>query len=91
MNTCIQARLEQGTVARELTFVASFSVQEFEKCLKANGSYGSLSEDTIKDASKRAHVSTNEQLHATSFDDTLSGTTAISLLLKVQGLFLPLS
>lgn len=31
-------------------------------------------------------MSTNEQLHDTTFDDTLSGTTAISLLLKVQGL-----
>ncbi len=60
-----------------------FVMQEFEKCLKENGSYGGLSEETIKDASTRAHVSTNEQLHATAFDDTLSGTTAITLLLKV--------
>lgn len=59
-------------------------MQEFEKYLKEHGSYGSLSEATIKDASKRAHVSTNEQLHATAFDDTLSGTTAISVLLKVR-------
>ena len=66
-----------------MTSVGSFFTQEFEKCLKEDGNYASLSEDTIQDASKRAHVSTNERLHATSFDDTLSGTTAISLLLKV--------
>lgn len=66
-----------------LAFFVLFVTQEFEKCLKENGSYGGLSEETIKDASKRAHVSTNEQLHATAFDDTLSGTTAITLLLKV--------
>lgn len=51
--------------------------------MKASGDYGGLSEDTIKDANNRAHVSTNEQLHSTAFDDTLSGTTAIGILLKV--------
>lgn len=58
-------------------------MQEFEKTLKRLGDYRTLSEDAIKDASKSAHVSTNQQLHATTFDDTLSGTTAISVLLKV--------
>lgn len=58
--------------------------QEFEKILKAKGDYNKMSEDDIKEASKKAHVSTNEQLHATAFDDTLSGTTAISVLLKVR-------
>lgn len=42
-----------------------------------------LSEDQIKDAYTVAHVSANKQLHRTQFDDTLSGTTAISVLLKV--------
>eukprot|EP00903_Cladosiphon_okamuranus_P018322 g16856.t2 len=68
-------------------FVAQKLPKEFEKCLKEKGSFASMSEDSIKDASKRAHVSTNEQLHATSFDDTLSGTTAISLLLKGDTMF----
>lgn len=57
--------------------------QEMEKSLKAIGDYVALSEEAIQDANKTAHVSTNEHLHATAFDDTLSGTTAISVLLKV--------
>lgn len=59
-------------------------MQEFESSLELHGNYSSLDEDAIKEASKRAHMSTNEQLHATDFDDTLSGTTAISVLLKVS-------
>lgn len=58
----------------------------FEESLHATGDYGALSEDQIKDASKGAHVLTNTQLHRTEFDDTLSGTTAISVLLKVRSL-----
>lgn len=58
----------------------------FEESLNATGDYGTLSEDQIKDASKGAHVLTNTQLHRTEFDDTLSGTTAISVLLKVRSL-----
>lgn len=58
--------------------------QEFERTLKSSGEYTDLSEDAIKEASNRAHVSTNEQLHNAAFDDSLSGTTAISVLLKVR-------
>ncbi|CAN0213393.1 unnamed protein product [Ectocarpus sp. 6 AP-2014] len=68
-------------------FIAQKLPKEFESSLKLQGNYSSLDEDTIKEASKRAHVSTNEQLHATDFDDTLSGTTAISILLKGDTLF----
>lgn len=64
-------------------------MQELEKSLKAVGDYKSIDEETIKNASMRAHVSTNEHLHATDFDDTLSGTTAISILLKVCSKSLP--
>lgn len=58
--------------------------QELERSINGIGDYKSVSEDAIKDASKKAHVTTNEQLHETDFDDTLSGTTAISILLKVK-------
>lgn len=68
-----------------------FRTKEFEKLLKGAGGYPGLSEEAVKAASKKAHVSTNKQLHATAFDDTLSGTTAISVLLKVTTTANPLT
>ncbi|CAM9881757.1 unnamed protein product [Pylaiella littoralis] len=68
-------------------FVAQTLPKELKKSLRARGAYESLSEDEIKDANSRAHVSTNGQLHATAFDDTLSGTTAITVLLKGDTVF----
>lgn len=58
--------------------------QELEKSITGIGDYKIVSEAAIKDASKKAHVTTNERLHETDFDDTLSGTTAISVLLRVR-------
>jgi hypothetical protein len=39
-------------------------------------------------AAAAAHVRVNEDMHAANFDDTLSGTTAISVLLKVRSVTL---
>lgn len=59
-------------------------LQAYEGALQHRGDYSQLSEEAVKESSLSAHVTTNEQLHATEFDDTLSGTTAISVLLKVS-------
>lgn len=58
-------------------------LQEFESALRERGDYRSLAEEDVQESCVAAHVSTNEKLHSSVFDDTLSGTTAISILFKV--------
>jgi serine/threonine protein phosphatase PrpC len=46
--------------------------------------WAALGEVEVAAAAAAAHVRVNEDMHAANFDDTLSGTTAISVLLKVS-------
>eukprot|EP00611_Tribonema_gayanum_P005379 TRINITY_DN145_c4_g1_i1.p1 TRINITY_DN145_c4_g1~~TRINITY_DN145_c4_g1_i1.p1 ORF type:complete len:1103 (-),score=403.39 TRINITY_DN145_c4_g1_i1:604-3912(-) len=48
----------------------------------AGASWKDLSEEAALSAMSAAHVRVNRDMHAAPFDDTLSGTTAISVMLK---------
>ncbi|CAM9729746.1 unnamed protein product, partial [Discosporangium mesarthrocarpum] len=69
------------------SFVAKELPTAFEEALKARGVYLRLTEKDVKAANLAAHEITNMKLHGMPVDDTLSGTTAITVLLKANTLF----
>jgi serine/threonine protein phosphatase PrpC len=77
-----------ATSSTVTTNTSSNSSSSSDKQLSPEAAHwAALGEVEVAAAAAAAHVRVNEDMHAANFDDTLSGTTAISVLLKVRHLY----
>jgi serine/threonine protein phosphatase PrpC len=75
-----------STVATNTSSSSSSSSSSDKQLSTEAAHWAALGEVEVAAAAAAAHVRVNEDMHAANFDDTLSGTTAISVLLKVRHL-----